>query len=616
MPVFDYRNLDTAASKALYADAMALSLYAYHNLDQGLAVGYQQHGFGLGLPATLVKALIGGSDAQGAIPGIPWNPDSEAAALAAVKAAGWNPISAAQLGYQGKTDFRGTFYGEKAGFDSAQVEILGKYDASGQLSGIGIGFRGTSGPRESLLGDTFADAIHDLMAALGPTDFAKQYVANAFGTLMGNVAAYASSHGLSGKDITVSGHSLGGLAVNSLAELSKEQWGGFYHDSKYVAFASPTQASDPSLVLNIGYENDPVFRALDGTQLTWASLGVHDAAKPSSTDNIVNFNDHYASTAWNLLPYSIGNVSNWLAHLPTAYGDGLGRVLNSAFYEWTGKDSTIVVSNLSDVTRGSTWVEDLNRNAEQHSGSTFIIGSQGADLLHGGRGNDYLDGGAGNDTFRDDGGYNLIQGGGGRDTLMLGSALNQLDIARDAGGTVYVRDGAGAISMVQQVETLVSKESSWVFFSKEVSHQVVVDGLLSSGKVEAYALSKNGTLGNDVLTASDKGTWLFGLEGNDRLVGGRGDDVFVGGSGNDVLVSGGGKDTFLFSGHFGQDQLQGWQVGDKLVFMGVEGGTTAPDYRAHLSQVGNDAVLKFGVDSVTLVGVAADSLSSGQIVIA
>ncbi|MCE6982948.1 polyurethanase, partial [Pseudomonas frederiksbergensis] len=97
-----------------------------------------------------------------------------------------------------------------------------------------------------------------------------------------------------------------------------------------------------------------------------------------------------------------------LSHLPTAYGDGLGRVLDSKFYAWTAKDSTIVVSNLSDVTRGSTWVEDLNRNAETHTGSTFIIGSEAGDLIHGGHGNDYLEGRGGNDTFRDDGGYNLI----------------------------------------------------------------------------------------------------------------------------------------------------------------------------------------------------------------
>ncbi len=79
--------------------------------------------------------------------------------------------------------------------------------------------------------------------------------------------------GLSGDDVTISGHSLGGLAVNSMAALSDDNWGGFYAPSNYVAFASPTQYETGGKVINIGYENDPVFRALDGTNLTLSSLG-------------------------------------------------------------------------------------------------------------------------------------------------------------------------------------------------------------------------------------------------------------------------------------------------------------------------------------------------------
>lgn len=616
MPLFDYRQLDDAASHALYKDAMALAVYAYHGIDDGFSAGYQKHGFGLGLPATLVKALIGGTDSQGVIPGIPWNPDSEAKALAQVKAAGWTPISAAQLGYQGKTDARGTFHGEAPGYTSAQVEVLGRYAGDGQLIGLGIAFRGTSGPRENLIGDTLGDAINDLLAALGPAEYARNYAGNAFDRLLGDVATFAKAHGLSGADITVSGHSLGGLAVNSLADLSVSRWGGFYQDARYVAFASPTQAADPDKVLNIGYENDPVFRVLDGTALTWATLGVHDAAKPSTTDNIVNFNDHYASDAWNLLPFSIGNIATWLSHLPTAYADGLGRVLDSPFYPWTSRDSTVVVSNLSDATRGSTWVEDLNRNAEPHSGSTFIVGSAQDDLIRGGRGNDYLYGGVGNDTFRDDGGFNLIDGGAGHDTLHLGEALARFSIARDGEGTLYVRDAEGGISQVRNLEALVSKESSLVFFSKDVSHAVTANGLLSSGKLDPYALSVNGGQGNDQLVAGNHGQWLFGLGGDDRLVGGAGDDVLVGGAGNDVLSGGGGRDTFLFSGHFGQDRVLDFTGQDRLVFMGVEGGTAAPDWRDHLSRVGDDLVLTFGRDSVTLVGIAGQGMGDGQIVIA
>ncbi|WP_252088690.1 polyurethanase [Pseudomonas sp. MWU13-3659] len=616
MPVFDYRQLGSSASSALYKDAMALAMYAYHGIDDGFAAGYQQHGFGLGLPATLVKALIGGTDSQGVIPGIPWNPDAEAKALANAKAIGWNPISAAQLGYQGKTDARGTFYGENAGYTTAQAEVMGRYDVEGHLTGIGIAFRGTGGPREVLVGDTIGDVINDLLAAFGPPGYARDYTGNAFGRLLDNVAAFAKANGLSGADVTVSGHSLGGLAVNSLADLSTSRWGGFYQDSRYVAFASPTQAADANKVLNIGYENDPVFRVLDGTSVTWGTAGVHDGAKASATNNIVNFNDHYASDAWNLLPFSIANIATWLAHLPAAYTDGLGRVVDSSFYQWTTRDSTVVVSNLSDTTRGSTWVEDLNRNAEPHKGSTFIIGTDKDDLIHGGRGNDYLEGRAGNDTFRDDGGFNLIDGGDGHDTLKLQDSLANLSIARDGEGTVYVQDAVGGISQLHSVENLVSKEPSLVIFTKEVTHQLGVDGLLNSGKLNPYAASISGSQAGDQLVAGNQGQWLFGLGGDDRLQGGAGNDVLVGGSGNDVLSGGAGRDTFLFSGHFGQDQVLDFTGQDRLVFMGVEGGTAAPAWRDHASQVGNDLVLKFGADSVTLVGIAAQSLGDGQVVIA
>ncbi|MDV9030866.1 polyurethanase [Pseudomonas sp. RAC1] len=616
MPLFDYRQLDSATSSALFKDALLLASYAYHAIDDGFIAGYEKHGFGLGLPATLVKALIGGTDSQGVIPGIPWNPDAEARALAQVKAAGWTPISAAQLGYQGKTDARGTFHGEAAGYTSAQVEVLGRYGAEGQLSAIGIAFRGTSGPRENLIGDTLGDAINDLLAAIGPADYARNYAGNAFDRLLGDVATLARAHGLTGADITVTGHSLGGLAVNSLADLSASRWDGFYQQARYLAFASPTQAADASQVLNIGYENDPVFRVLDGTSVTWATLGVHDAAKPSTTDNLVNFNDHYASDAWNLLPFSIGNIATWLSHLPGAYTDGLSRVVDSPFYQWTSRDSTVVVSNLSDVTRGSTWVQDLNRNAEPHTGSTFIVGSSQDDLIQGGRGNDYLDGGAGNDTFRDGGGFNMIDGGSGHDTLQLDNALASVAIARDGQGTLYVRDAAGGISLVRNVEALVSKEASLMLLRKEVSHAVTEQGLLSSGKVEPYALSLQGSQGADHLQAGSQGSWLFGLAGDDRLAGGAGDDVLIGGAGNDVLSGGAGRDTFLFSGHFGQDRVLDFSAQDRLVFIGVDGGTALPDWRDHLSRAGDDLLLSFGADSVTLVGVASQGLADGQVVIA
>lgn len=604
MGIYDYKNLGTTESKALVSDAMAIMLYSYHNLDHGFAAGYQQNGFGAGLPATLVTALLGSTDSQGVIPGVPWNPDSEQLALEAVQKAGWTPISASQLGYTGKVDERGTFFGEKAGYTTAQVEILGKYDADGQLTQIGVSFRGTSGPRETLISDSIGDVISDLMAAFGPQDYAKNYVGQAFGNLLGDVAAFAQAHGLTGQDVLVSGHSLGGLAVNSLADLSTSQWSGFYSSANYIAYASPTQSSTDK-VLNIGYENDPVFRALDGSTFTPASVGVHDAPQESATNNIVSFNDHYASAAWNVLPFSILNIPTWISHLPTGYGDGMGRILDSAFYDLTEKDSTIIVANLSDPARSNTWVQDLNRNAETHTGSTFIIGSERDDLIQGGQGNDYLEGRAGNDTFRDEGGYNVILGGQGSNTLQLQSSVKDASFVQDGAGTLYVRDAQGAISMTRDIDTLVSKEPGlfWGLLKDEVSHSVTANGLVAGGKLTAYASSTAGTSADDTLTARSSGDWLFGHDGNDVLLGGTGNDTFVGGSGNDWLQSGGGSDTFVFNGAFGHDQISGYDAGDTLVFLGVQGAGEGFDYRQHLSQVGSDTLLEVGDSSVTLVGV-------------
>ena len=615
MAVFDYKDVGAEASAALFNDALAITLYSYHNLDNGFAVGYQKNGMGTGLPATLVKAVLGGVDAQGVVPGIPWNPDSEKLAREAVEKAGWTPISAEQLGYAGKVDQRGTFFGEKKGYDTAQVEILGKYAADGHLTSIGIGFRGTSGPRESLISDSIGDAISDLLAAIGPADYAKNYTGNAFNALLGNVAAFASAHGLSGKDILVSGHSLGGLAVNSLADLSADRWSGFYQDARYVAFASPTQSENTHNVLNIGYENDPVFRALDGSDFSLSSLGVHDAHQPSATNNIVSFNDHYASTLWNVMPFSIVNVSTWVTHLPSGYESGMNRIVDSAFYDLTYKDSTIVVANLSDPARATTWVQDLNRNAQTHTGTTLIIGSDGNDLIQGGRGNDFLEGRDGNDTFRDSGGYNIIVAGKGINTLELQTSLSKVDVVNDGQGTVYVRDAQGAITLTHDISMLVSEEPNWLGIRQSVTHRVADDGLWTGNTRSDYTHSVTASTADSTLKAQLKGDWLIGQGGNDHLIGTLGQHVFIGGAGEDLLAAAGGHNTFVFTGDFGHDTLKGYQGNDTLVFLGVEGGYNA-DYRAHARASGADTVLSFGDSSVTLVGVGLAHLGGADIVIA
>ncbi|OLF53709.1 polyurethanase [Pseudomonas chlororaphis] len=566
MGVFDYRNFKGETGKALYADALALTLYAYAPTGEALA-------------------------------------------------SGWKSISAGQLGYQGTVGPQGTFFGEKDGFTTAEVEVLGRYDEAGKLLSVGIAFRGTGGLGFS---DTLGDIKNNLLAAVGPAGYASDYSKNAFDKLFTSVAQFAKAQGLSGQDVLVSGHSLGGLGVNSLAELSGANWGGFYADAQYVAFASPTQSAAGN-VLNIGYENDPVFRVLDGTTFNASSLGAHDKPQASATNNIVNFNEHYASTLENLLPQSILNPLSWKAHGSEGYAAGLNRVVDSAFYDLTSKDSTLIVSTLSESSRGSTWVEDLNRNAEPHKGSTFIFGTDGNDLLKGGSGNDFIEGRDGNDTFRDSGGYNILLGGKGHNVFDLQQPLSTFSVVNDGDGSLYVRDAYGGISMTRDIGAIITKEPGflWGLFKNDVTHSVTDQGLLAGDQLTHYNHSLNGDAYGNALVASVNGDWLFGHGGNDVLRSDKSDVTFVGGAGDDVMYSsGGGTNTFLFSGAFGFDTIHGYQGSDKLVFMGVAGAGQGYDYSQHLTQSGQDTLLSVGDYAVKLVGVGADSLSGAGIVFA
>jgi Ca2+-binding RTX toxin-like protein len=74
-----------------------------------------------------------------------------------------------------------------------------------------------------------------------------------------------------------------------------------------------------------------------------------------------------------------------------------------------------------------------------------------------------------------------------------------------------------------------------------------------------------GGSGDDALSGGKGNDLLVGGSGNDTLRGGKGDDILIGGFGNDVLFGGRGIDTFLHSVGDGQDTIQDFQNGDKLV---------------------------------------------------
>ncbi|MGY6534275.1 MAG: dockerin type I domain-containing protein [Pararhodobacter sp.] len=66
--------------------------------------------------------------------------------------------------------------------------------------------------------------------------------------------------------------------------------------------------------------------------------------------------------------------------------------------------------------------------------------------------------------------------------------------------------------------------------------------------IRPYAPEVMGTAQDDVLEAGAIGTALYGLDGDDTLIGGAGDDFLIGGPGDDLLLGGGGTNMAVFSG--------------------------------------------------------------------
>ncbi|UQY43979.1 lipase [Mixta hanseatica] len=350
----------------------------------------------------------------------------------AAEESGWKVLNGNDIGFSGLSGSHDEFYGEVLALLTSQVNIMGKYDEGGKLTGVGIYFWGTGAAADDEFGwlHMIGDGLADIAVALGESGISNGYILTAFDNLLTRVAEFAQENGLTGRDVLISGHSMGGMGVNSMASASSQgAWGGFYEDSAYIATASPTQNQLDDKVLNLGLENDPVYRVLEGDNITNDTLIAHDKPLDTCANNLVAFNDFYTSNP--LL--SLLNIASWAnGHGMDWYINAFEKLLNSAFYEMTNLNSTIITAQLSDEMRETTWVEDLNYNALAHTGPTFILGSDKADLIAGGRGIDYLEGFGGDDIFRDAGGFNIIRGGEGQDQFDLQGEISKTSIARRA----------------------------------------------------------------------------------------------------------------------------------------------------------------------------------------
>jgi hypothetical protein len=272
---------------------------------------------------------------------------------------GWSVLTPQQLGVASR-------YWDGIYFSNNGASAI----VSQQGNAIVVSFRGT---------DSQEDFVYYPELLLGT------YI-NQFEPLLTAIAARAPSD----THFYFTGDSLGGGAVNEMADIASSQYGGRFAAAKFVAFASPV-ISNANGILNVGFENDPIYKVLENY-----------SDQASSLDNLV------LATA----EYMAGNYDgqqplDYYAHSSSNL-DVIGRLEGSAFYSFMTPDSVLIFDAysgpVSDVTPGRERSGAFYLGeavADQIIGRAvddFIEGFAGDDILSGGAGNDRLDGGTGCDV--------------------------------------------------------------------------------------------------------------------------------------------------------------------------------------------------------------------------
>ncbi|MFC7535911.1 Ig-like domain-containing protein [Sphingomonas sp. GCM10030256] len=170
---------------------------------------------------------------------------------------------------------------------------------------------------------------------------------------------------------------------------------------------------------------------------------------------------------------------------------------------WGTGDDRIIVKDWFEGTRRIEWLDFANGEKIRISDFTsFVVGSDGADVLVGTNGHDFMYGGDGDDKLWGLDGQDVVAGGKGRD-LVSG---NDNSYASPEGMTL-------------------------------------VGDIVLGGNDDDVAL---GGHGDDVVS---------GDLGNDQVYGGTGNDIVTGGLGDDIVVGGHGDDVFRYNRGDGRDTI-------------------------------------------------------------
>lgn len=304
-----------------------------------------------------------------------------------------------------------------------------------------------------------------------------------------------------------------------------------------------------------------------------------------TSDAVIDLN----SGVWNELgPRYISNYSQW---------------------PYTYEDRTLMIAE-----------DTVIENAIGGAGDDTITGNSADNVLTGGAGDDALTGGSGGDRF-------VFASGFGNDTISdFAVGTDTLDFT-SYGYTTYAQvvsnvsfaDVSGSAVLTIGSDTLTLTGVSIADLTVDDFYGVIAgatagdDTLVGTSGVDIVdGLGGNdvisGAGGNDVLRGGAGNDTISGDGGNDSLYGDAGNDTLDGGAGDDDLRGGAGRDTFAFSSGFGNDTIHDFAVGFDSIDLSGLGIGSFTDLLSNTADVGSDAVITVGSNTITLTGVGKASL--------
>ncbi|MES2339452.1 MAG: calcium-binding protein [Pseudomonadota bacterium] len=255
---------------------------------------------------------------------------------------------------------------------------------------------------------------------------------------------------------------------------------------------------------------------------------VNDTGAGSFTFTVVSASLSYAA------PVALEEIRGGLGNDTLFGAGGIDRLLGG------DGDDTLDGEGDGDILDGGAGTDTLYGRA----GTDVLDGGIGDDILWGGDDADRLHGSAGQDVLHGDDGDDSLDGGDAADTIDGGAGSDTVDYS-GAAAAVYVN--LGNVSRNLGPVTLAARTARDGFG--------FIDGFTIGTSGNSSVENARGGAFADRLAASDDGSLLEGMGGDDILLGGTGIDVLKGGEGADTLNGGDGNDVLM--GGAGVDTLVG-----------------------------------------------------------